>query len=87
MNLDQFWRMYLKGVPSWTRLFPIWRRSQRARCPWGITGVWPVGWDYLGLGEDVSCVDPTKNVWDTWWPVRVWAVPHPGRKAGACLRL
>lgn len=88
MNLDQFWRMHLKGVPSWTDgWFPIWRSSQRARCPRGITGIWPVGWDYLGLWEDVSCLDPTKNVWDTWWPAQVWAVPHPGREAGACLRL
>lgn len=40
-----------------------------------------------GVGEDVSCLYPTKNVPDAWWSTRVWGSLYPDGKVGAYLNL
>lgn len=40
-----------------------------------------------GVGEDVSCLFPTKNVPDAWWSTRVWGSLYPDGKVGAYLNL
>ena len=49
--------------------------------------VWLRVQHYMGVRVDISCLYPTKNVPDPWWPVRVWGIPYPSGKVEAYLNL
>lgn len=59
----------------------------RAWHPRVITGSLAYNTALDGVGEDVSCLCPTKNVPDAWWPMRVWGILYPDGKVGAYLNL